>query len=210
MPTTLLAADHVLVRQGMRSLLENAGFQVLGEASDGHQAVTMTQQLRPDVAILDIGMPVLNGVDAARQILASVDGGIKVILLTMYTDTSYVVAALSAGVHGYVLKSNAASSLIEAIHEVLKGNTYLSPGISRLVIETSRGDDDPDAEPLSGRERQVLQLVAEGMSTKAIAEVLSISVKTAESHRTRIMQKLNIHDTASLVLYAIRRGIIQP
>ena len=210
MTTTLLADDHVLVRQGLRSLLENAGFQVLGEASDGHQAVTMTQQLRPDVAILDIGMPVLNGVDAARQILASVDGGIKVILLTMYTDTSYVVAALSAGVHGYVLKSNAASSLIEAIHEVLKGNTYLSPGISRLVIETSRGDDDPDAEPLSGRERQVLQLVAEGMSTKAIAEVLSISVKTAESHRTRIMQKLDIHDTASLVLYAIRRGIIQP
>jgi DNA-binding NarL/FixJ family response regulator len=210
MTTTLLADDHVLVRQGLRSLLENAGFQVLGEASDGHQAVTMAQQLLPDVAILDLGMPVLNGVDAARQILATIDGGIKVILLTMYTDTSYVVAALSAGVHGYVLKSNAASSLIEAIHEVLKGNTYLSPGISRLVIETSRGEDDPDAEPLSGRERQVLQLVAEGMSTKAIAEVLSISVKTAESHRTRIMQKLDIHDTASLVLYAIRRGIIQP
>jgi DNA-binding NarL/FixJ family response regulator len=210
MTTTLLADDHVLVRQGLRSLLENAGFQVLGEASDGHQAVTMAQRLLPDVAILDLGMPVLNGVDAARQILASIDTGIKVILLTMYTDTSYVVAALSAGVHGYVLKSNAASSLIEAIREVLKGNTYLSPGISRLVIETSRGEDDPDAEPLSGRERQVLQLVAEGMSTKAIAEVLSISVKTAESHRTRIMQKLNIHDTASLVLYAIRRGIIQP
>jgi two-component system, NarL family, response regulator NreC len=210
MITTLLADDHVLVRQGLRSLLENAGFQVVGEASDGHQAVAMAQQLLPEIAILDVGMPVLNGVDAARQILTTVDNGIKVILLTMYTDTSYVVAALSAGVHGYVLKSNAASSLIEAIHEVRKGNTYLSPGISRLVIEASRADDGPDAEPLSGRERQVLQLVAEGMSTKAIAEVLSISVKTAESHRTRIMQKLDIHDTASLVLYAIRRGIIQP
>jgi DNA-binding NarL/FixJ family response regulator len=210
MITTLLADDHVLVRQGLRSLLENAGFEVVGEASDGHQAVAMAQQLRPEIAILDLGMPVLNGVDAARQILTTVDSGIKVILLTMYTDTSYVVAALSAGVHGYVLKTNAASNLIEAIHEVRKGNTYLSPGISRLVIETSRADDGPDAEPLSGRERQVLQLVAEGMSTKAIAEVLLISVKTAESHRTRIMQKLDIHDTASLVLYAIRRGIIQP
>jgi DNA-binding NarL/FixJ family response regulator len=210
MITTLLADDHVLVRQGLRSLLENAGFEVVGEASDGHQAVAMAQQLLPEIAILDLGMPVLNGVDAARQILTTVDSGIKVILLTMYTDTSYVVAALSAGVHGYVLKSNAASNLIEAIHEVRKGNTYLSPGISRLVIETSRAVDGPDAKPLSGKERQVLQLVAEGMSTKAIAEVLSISVKTAESHRTRIMQKLDIHDTASLVLYAIRRGIIQP
>ena len=210
MITTLLADDHVLVRQSLRSLLENAGFQVVGEASDGLQALTMAQELLPDVVILDLGMPVLNGVDAARQIVATVGSPTKVILLTMYTDTSYVVAALSAGVHGYVLKSNAASSLIEAIHEVRKGNTYLSPGISRSVIETISADDNPDAEPLSGRERQVLQLVAEGMSTKAIADVLSISVKTAESHRTRIMQKLNIHDTASLVLYAIRRGIIQP
>jgi two-component system response regulator NreC len=155
-------------------------------------------------------MPVLNGVDAAREIIRTSGAATKVILLTMYTEPSYVVAALSAGVHGYVLKSRAAANLIEAIHEVQQGNTYLSPDISRSVIDTIRADDKPEAEPLSGRERQVLQLVAEGMSTKAIAEVLSISVKTAESHRTRIMQKLDIHDTASLVLYAIRRGIIQP
>jgi DNA-binding NarL/FixJ family response regulator len=210
MITTLLADDHVLVRQGLRSLLEHAGFQVLGEASNGREAVTLAGQMRPDVAILDLGMPVLNGVDAAREIIRTSGAATKVILLTMYTEPSYVVAALSAGVHGYVLKSRAAANLIEAIHEVQQGNTYLSPDISRSVIDTIRADDKPEAEPLSGRERQVLQLVAEGMSTKAIAEVLSISVKTAESHRTRIMQKLDIHDTASLVLYAIRRGIIQP
>jgi two-component system response regulator NreC len=210
MITTLLADDHVLVRQGLRSLLEHAGFQVLGEASNGREAVTQVGQLHPDVAILDLGMPVLNGVDAAREIIRTSGAATKVILLTMYTEPSYVVAALSAGVHGYVLKSRAAANLIEAIHEVQQGNTYLSPDISRSVIDTIRADDKPEAEPLSGRERQVLQLVAEGMSTKAIAEVLSISVKTAESHRTRIMQKLDIHDTASLVLYAIRRGIIQP
>jgi DNA-binding NarL/FixJ family response regulator len=200
----------VLVRQGLRSLLEHAGFQVLGEASNGREAVTLVGQMHPDVAILDLGMPVLNGVDAAREIIRTSGAATKVILLTMYTEPSYVVAALSAGVHGYVLKSRAAANLIEAIHEVQQGNTYLSPDISRSVIDTIRADDKPEAEPLSGRERQVLQLVAEGMSTKAIAEVLSISVKTAESHRTRIMQKLDIHDTASLVLYAIRRGIIQP
>lgn len=209
MTTVLLADDHVLVRQGLRSLLEQSGFQVVGEASDGREAVTLAQELRPDVAILDLGMPVLNGVDAAGEIIKTVGAGTKVILLTMYTETSYVIAALSAGVHGYVLKSRAAANLIEAIHEVEQGNTYLSPDISRSVIETIRTDDGPAADPLSGRERQVLQLVAEGMSTKAIAEVLTISVKTAESHRTRIMQKLDIHDTASLVLYAIRRGIIQ-
>jgi two-component system response regulator NreC len=210
MITTLLADDHILVRQGLRSLLEHAGFQVVGEASDGREAVALTQQLLPDIAILDLGMPVLNGVDAAREIIKTVGVGTKVIILTMYTEAHYVIAALSAGIHGYVLKSRAAANLIEAIHEVQQGNTYLSPDISRSVIDTIRTDDRPESEPLSGRERQVLQLVAEGMSTKAIADVLSISVKTAESHRTRIMQKLDIHDTASLVLYAIRKGIIQP
>src|SRR5450432_291508 len=141
MVTTLLADDHVLVRQGLKSLLEQAGFQVIGEASDGHEAVKLAQQLSPDVAILDLGMPVLNGIDAAREIIKTVGIGTKVILLTMYTETSYVVAALSAGVHGYVLKSRAASNLIEAIHEVRQGNTYLSPDNSRSVIETIRADD---------------------------------------------------------------------
>jgi len=210
MVTTLLADDHVLVRQGLRSLLEKAGFQVVGEASDGREAVALVRELRPQVAIIDLGMPVLNGVDATHEILKIAGGTTKVILLTMYSEQSYVMAALAAGVHGYVLKNRAATSLIEAIHEVLNGNTYLSPDVSRSVIETLATDPNPPSEPLSVRERQVLQLVAEGMSTKGIADLLSISVKTAESHRTRIMQKLEIHDTAGLVLYAIRKGIIQP
>jgi DNA-binding NarL/FixJ family response regulator len=209
MVTTLLADDHVLVRQGLRSLLEGAGFQIVGEASNGHEAVELVRQLRPQVAILDLGMPVLNGIDATREIIKIAGGNTKVILLTMYFEQSYVMAALSAGVHGYVLKHRAATSLIDAIHEVQKGNTYLSPDISRSVIETFTADPAQESEALSVRERQVLQLVAEGMSTKGIADLLSISVKTAESHRTRIMQKLGIHDTAGLVLYAIRKGIIQ-
>jgi two-component system response regulator NreC len=210
MVTTVLADDHVLVRQGLRSLLEQSGIQVLGEASDGLEAVNLVRQLLPQVAILDLGMPVLNGIDAAHEIIKVTGGKTRVILLTMYSEQSYVMAALAAGVHGYVLKNRASTSLIEAIHEVQRGNTYLSPDISRSVIETLTNDPPPDAEPLSVRERQVLQLVAEGMSTKGIADLLSISVKTAESHRTRIMQKLEIHDTAGLVLYAIRKGIIQP
>jgi DNA-binding NarL/FixJ family response regulator len=210
MVTTLLADDHVLVRQGLRSLLEKAGFQVVGEASDGREAVALVRELRPQVAILDLGMPVLNGVDATHEIIKLAGESTKVILLTMYSEQSYVMAALAAGVHGYVLKNRAATSLIEAINEVQKGNTYLSPDVSRSVIETLAADPAPASEPLSVRERQVLQLVAEGMSTKGIADLLSISVKTAESHRTRIMQKLEIHDTAGLVLYAIRKGIIQP
>jgi len=210
MVTTLLADDHVLVRQGLRSLLEKAGFQVLGEASDGREAVALVREMRPQVAIVDLGMPVLNGIDATYEIIKLAGGATKVIILTMYSEQSYVMAALAAGVHGYVLKNRAATSLIEAIHEVMKGNTYLSPDVSRSVIETLASDPTPQPEPLSVRERQVLQLVAEGMSTKGIADLLSISVKTAESHRTRIMQKLEIHDTAGLVLYAIRKGIIQP
>ena len=210
MVTTLLADDHVLVRQGLRSLLETAGFQVLGEASDGREAVDLIQKLKPQVAIIDLGMPVLNGIDATSEIIRSTGGATKVILLTMFSEQSYVMAALAAGVNGYVLKNRAATCLIDAINQVREGNTYLSPDVSRSVIDTLTTSPGPQAEPLSVRERQVLQLVAEGMSTKGIADLLSISVKTAESHRTRIMQKLEIHDTAGLVLYAIRKGIIQP
>ena len=169
----------------------------------------MVQQLHPQVAILDVGMPVLNGIDAAHEIIRIACGKTKVILLTMHAEQAYIMAALAAGVHGYVLKNRAAHHLIEAIHEVHHGNTYLSPDISRSVMDALATDTAPADEPLSPRERQVLQLVAEGMSTKAIADLLVISVKTAESHRTRIMQKLEIHDTAGLVLYAIRKGIIQ-
>lgn len=210
MLTIVLADDHEVVRQGFRSILEQAGFQVVGEASDGHEAVNLVRKLQPQLAILDLGMPVLNGIDAAYEIGKSSGGRTRIILLTMYSEQAYVMAALAAGVHGYVLKQKAASSLIEAIHEVTAGNTYLSPDISRSVVDAITTDSMPGADPLSPRERQVLQLVAEGMSTKAIADLLAVSVKTAESHRTRIMQKLEIHDTAGLVLYAIRKGIIQP
>lgn len=210
MVTTLLADDHVLVRQGLRSLLERSGLQVLAEASDGREAIALVRQFSPQVAIIDLGMPLLNGIDAAQEIATIPGGKTKVILLTMHSEQSYVMAALAAGVHGYVLKSRAAATLIEAIHEVVAGNTYLSPEVSRSVLETLQTSPAPPSQPLSVRERQVLQLVSEGMSTKAIADLLSISVKTAESHRTRIMQKLEIHDTAGLVLYAIRKGIIQP
>jgi two-component system, NarL family, response regulator NreC len=208
--TTILADDHVLVRQGLRSFLTNAGVAVLGEASDGHEAIKLVRELMPDVAILDLNMPRLNGVDAAKEILNSPENVSKVILLTMYSEQHYVIAALSAGIHGYVLKNRAANTLLDAIQEVRLGHTYLSPDISRSVMDTIRTRGETDPELLSVRERQVLQLVAEGMSTKAIAELLSISAKTAESHRTRIMQKLGIHDTAGLVMYAIRKGIIQP
>jgi two-component system, NarL family, response regulator NreC len=208
--TTILADDHVLVRQGLRSFLTNAGVAVLGEASDGHEAIKLVRELMPDVAILDLNMPRLNGVDAAKEILNSPENVSKVILLTMYSEQHYVIAALSAGIHGYVLKNRAANTLLDAIQEVRLGHTYLSPDISRSVMDTIRTRGETDPELLSVRERQVLQLVAESMSTKAIAELLSISAKTAESHRTRIMQKLGIHDTAGLVMYAIRKGIIQP
>ena len=206
----VLADDHVLVRQGLKSLLEQSGFQIVGEASDGQEAINLVKELRPEIAVLDLGMPILNGVDAAREIIKSMGGQTKVILLTMYTEHSYVVAALDAGVSGYVLKSRAATGLLEAIRVVQEGDVYLSPGISRGVIDTIVNEEQTEEGQLSVRERQVLQLVAEGMSTKAIAGMLSISVKTAESHRSKIMQKLNIHDTAGLVLYAIRQGIIQP
>jgi two-component system, NarL family, response regulator NreC len=208
LPRILLADDHVIVRQGLKSLLQQEGFQVVGEASDGREAVKLAQELRPDIVILDVSMPILNGVDAATEILKSVPT--KVILLTMHTEHPYVISALSAGVSGYLVKSKAADSLITAINEVLRGNTYLSPDVSRSVVDTLRTSGGAPPEPLSSRERQVLQLIAEGMSTKEVASVLCISVKTAESHRTRIMQRLNIHDTATLVLYAIRQGLIQP
>ena len=208
--TAVLADDHVLVRQGLRLILERAGFQILGEASDGLEAIDLVVKLRPQVAILDLGMPVLYGIGAAHEIVKTVGKTCKVIMVTMHEEQAYVMAALAAGVNGYVLKKRAASDLIEAIHQVQSGNTYLSPEISRYLIETSPSEATPELGLLSDRERHVLQLVAEGLRTKAIADLLSISVKTAESHRTRIMQKLNIHDTAGLVLYAIRKGIIQP
>ncbi|MGH9758674.1 MAG: response regulator [Candidatus Acidiferrales bacterium] len=205
----ILADDHALVRQGLKSLLEREGFQVVAEVADGHEALRQVRSLRPEIAILDISMPVLNGLDAAREITRALPD-CKVILLTQHDEEQYLSGALQAGVKGYVLKTQVASDLIHALRQVSRGGVYLSPGISAALVESFRSKSERSGDKLSPRERQVLQLIAEGKSTKDVATVLGITVKTAESHRTRLMQKLDIHDTATLVLYAVRHGIVQP
>jgi two-component system response regulator NreC len=204
----VLADDHVLVRQSLRSLLEREGFQVAGEASDGQECVRQVETLHPDIAVMDISMPILNGLDAARE-MSRTSPKTKTILLTQHDEGQYISEALEAGVKGYVLKSQVANDLLLAIRQVSRGQVYLSPGVSRGVMEAYRSKSEKSKNPLTLRERQVLQLIAEGKSTKNVASLLGISVKTAESHRTRLMQKLDIHETASLVRYAVRQGIVQ-
>ncbi|HEX2667208.1 MAG TPA: response regulator transcription factor [Gammaproteobacteria bacterium] len=208
MSNIVLADDHPMFRQGLKALLEREGYDVVAEAANGHEAVRHARQLNPRLAVLDLGMPLLNGIDAAREIHKQAPNT-EVVLLTMYEEDAYVLEALRAGIRGYVLKAQAASDLLSAIKEVLRGAVYLSPGISKAVVDAYVGKSELPADPLTDRERQVLQLVAEGKTTKQVAEVLGLSVKTADSHRTRIMQKLEIHETASLVRYAIRRGFIK-
>ena len=205
----VLADDHSMFRQGLMALLEREGFNVVGQAANGHEAIQLVQQHKPLLAILDFGMPLLNGIDAAREIHKRAPDT-QVLLLTMFEDDAYVLEALRAGIRGYVLKAQAARDLINAISEILRGSIYLSPGISEAVVKAYMSKDEQPAELLTDRERQVLQLIAEGHTTKKTASLLDLSVKTAESHRTRIMQKLDIHDTAGLVRYAIRRGLIKP
>jgi len=205
----LLADDHLIVRQGLKALLEREGFSVVAEVADGQEAIRSARERCPDVAVLDFGMPLLNGLGAAREILQACPRA-KAILLTMHTEDHYVLEALQAGVKGYVVKTQAAADLIRAIHEVLRGMMYLSPGVSQAVVEAYLAKSELPVDPLTPREREVLQLVAEGKSTKEIAQLLGISFKTAESHRTRIMKKTSIHETAGLVRYAVRRGLIQP
>lgn len=204
----LLADDHAVLRQGLRALLEREGLQVAGEAADGQEALRLAPMLHPDIAILDISMPLLNGLDTARELKKCLPIT-KVILLTRHDEPQYVTEALHAGVKGYVLKNQVATDLIQAIHQVELGGIYLSPNISRAVVEAYLSKT-VTADPLTPRERQVLQMVGEGKSTKDVARLLGISTKTAESHRARLMRKLDIHETASLVRYAIRRGLIQP
>lgn len=204
----LLADDHQLVREGLRALLERAGHAVVGEAADGREACRLARKLQPDIALLDLSMPLLNGLDAAREIQRG-SPRTRTILLTMYTERPFVLQAMQAGARGYVLKSQAAEDLIRAIRDVLRGAAYLSPGVAGLLVDAYlQGEGDGD-DPLTTREREVLQLVGEGRTTKAIAGVLGISFKTAESHRSRIMKKLDIHETAGLVRYAIRRGLVR-
>ena len=205
----VLADDHVLVRQSLRSFLEREGIQVVGEASDGQEVIGVVSRLGPEVAVLDISMPLMNGLEAAGEI-HRVSPDTRTILLTRHDDEQYVSEALRMGVKGYVLKNQAATDLVHAIQQVCRGGFYLSPGVSRAVAEALLAKTSRPIDPLTSRERQVLQLISEGKSTKDVACLLGISAKTAESHRARLMHKLDIHETASLVRYAIRRGLIQP
>jgi two-component system response regulator NreC len=205
----VLADDHQLVRQSLKALLEREGLQVAGEASDGQEALRLVPDVCPDVAILDISMPILNGLDAARELKKSAPRT-KTILLTQHDEDQYVTEALRAGVRGYVLKKQAATDLVHAIQQVCRGEIYLSPSISRTVVEAFLSKTSLPTDPLTSRERQILQLIGEGKSSKEIAALLGISIKTAESHRTRLMRKLDIHELASLVRYAIRHGLVQP
>jgi DNA-binding NarL/FixJ family response regulator len=205
----LLADDHLILRQGLKGLLEREGLQVVGEAADGQEAIKRARDLSPDVAVLDLTMPLLNGLDAAREIVRA-SPRTRPILLTMHTEDPYVMEALRAGIKGYVLKTQPSTDLVQAIQEVSRGRVYLSPGISRTVVEAYLAKTELPPDPLSPREHEVLQLVAEGKTSKEIARLLGVSVKTAENHRTRIMARLGIHETAGLVRYAIRRGLVQP
>lgn len=205
----LLADDHQIVRQGFRAILERDGFTVVGEASNGQEAVQLARELRPDVAVLDVAMPLLNGIDAARRI-AKESPATRVVLLTMFNEDHHVLDALRAGVRGYLLKTRAVEDLEHAIREVCRGGLHYSGGVSKDLLEAYLSRGSTARESMTTRERQVLQLIAEGKTTKEVATCLSISVKTAESHRTHLMTKLDIHDVAGLVRYAIRHGLVQP
>ncbi len=205
--SVVLADDHPVVRQGVKMLLEREKFDVVGEASDGFEAIALAQQLRPDVVVLDLVMPTLNGLGAVDEIRKASPRS-KMLLLTMYTDEHYVLEALHAGVNGYVSKAEAPEHLLQAIRELCAGGVYLSPSVSGAVVEAYLSKTDVPRDPLTSRERQVLQLIAEGKTTKEIAVILGVSVKTAESHRSKLMEKLDIHSTSGLVRYAIRRGLV--
>lgn len=204
----VLADDHAVVRSGVKLLLEMEGFEVIGQAADGLEAVKLVRELNPEIAVLDRAMPLLNGIDAAREIRQA-SPRTKLILLTMDTDERHHLEALRAGFRGCVLKSYEARELIEAIHAVVGGGTYLHPGLSRVVVEAYLAGTDIQTDLLSSRERQVLQLLAEGKKTREVAALLGLNVKTAESHRTRIMKKLDLKETAGLVRYALREGVTQ-
>ncbi len=204
----VLADDHAILRQGLKLLFANAGITVVGEAADGAEAVKLARDLHPQVVVLDLAMPNMNGIDAATQIRQ--DLGIPCILLTMHAEDHYVLRALSLGIAGYVLKFNAAREVVQAVNEVVRGNVYLSPGISGIVVREMLNKDTAREELLTLRERQVVQLIAEGNSTKEVSSQIGVSVRTGESHRARIMEKLDIHETAGLVRYAIRQGLTQP
>jgi DNA-binding NarL/FixJ family response regulator len=209
----LIADDHTLVRQGLRRILEGQpGWEVVAETGDGREAVRLTAELRPDVVLLDIAMPHLNGVEAMQQIERRVPG-VRVLVLSMYSDEAYVTRAIRAGASGYLLKDSADTDLIKGITAVAQGKSFFSPAAARVIVDnyarpTATGVADR-FDSLSEREREVFQLVAEGYSNKEVAEMLHISPATVETHRAHVMEKLDLHSTAELVLCAVRRGIVR-
>lgn len=210
----LLADDHAIVRQGVKMILTNEpDIEVVGEAEDGLQAVDMAKTLKPDVAVLDISMPGINGIEATRQIKAAVPN-VQTLALTMHDDDTYVFQLLKAGGSGYVLKRAAATDLVQAIHAARRGDAFLYPSVAKAVVtdylkRLEGGEGRASYDGLTEREREILTLVAEGATNQEISQKLYISVKTVQTHRTHIMEKLNLHDRTMLVRYAIRKGLIE-
>ena len=210
--TVILAEDHTIVRDGLKALLQNAAdIEVIGEAGDGHVAVALVKKLRPAVVVIDISMPRLNGMEATRQILETLPKT-RVIVLTGHSEDAYVERIVSLGAAGYLVKQSASDTLSTAIREVHKGNVFFSPSIAirrKDNAQKARIRGEKIAPDLTAREMEVLQLVAEGKANKESADILGISIKTVEKHRQRVMEKLNIHDTAGLTRHAIATGIIE-
>ena len=210
----LLADDHTLVRQGLRKLLEERpDWEVIAEAGDGREAVRLAEQHKPDVAILDVAMPLLNGIEATRQITKRVPAT-RVLVLSMHADEAYVTQILQAGATGYLLKDSADVDLLKAVGEAARGRSFFSPAIARVMLDdyvrqlADKGVTDR-YDALSEREREIFQLIAEAKTNKEIAALLNVSPSTVETHRAHIMEKLDLHSAAEIVLYAVRRGVIR-
>jgi two-component system, NarL family, response regulator NreC len=209
----LLADDHKLMRSGLKALIEQQpDLTVVGEADDGRQAVALAGTLKPDLLVMDIGMPNLNGIEAARQITQATPGT-AIVILSMHSDESYVLRALKAGAKGYLLKDSAESDLIRAVHAVAGGKSFFSPAVSKVLLDDyvrklQRSGAEDAYDLLTPREREILQLIAEGKSNKDVANLLNLSVYTVETHRSNIMEKLNLRGIPELILYAVRKGII--
>jgi|SRR5579863_1343130 len=208
----VLADDHGIVRKGLRAVLEEEGFEVVGEAANGRDAVRLCAELQPEAAVIDIAMPLLNGIEAAAQIRKA-SPATSVVMISMYSDETYVMRALTAGAKGYLLKDTAGEDVLPAVRAVTQGKSYFSPGIAKTLLEDyvrylrqRKLEDSYDL--LTEREKEVLQLLAEGKANKEVAGVLALSLSTVETHRTNLMQKLNLHSTAEIVLYAVRKKII--